>query len=79
MRDDRMQRDNIVIKTSVVHDGTEYSASYFVEGEHIHAHVDGRIMLLPVGRRPPDVTVRSVLRGMLGKKGRAQGSPTRFF
>lgn len=63
-----MQTEHIVIKTSIVQDGKEHSASYFVENGQIHAHVDGRTLLLPIGRVPPDETVRAVLRGMLSRK-----------
>ncbi|MHA6690566.1 hypothetical protein [Devosia sp. A449] len=60
-----MLLEHVVQTVDVMHEGKVVSASYFVESGIIHAQIDGRTMRLPLGAKPADVTVKTVLAGAL--------------
>jgi hypothetical protein len=60
-----MERQSQVYDVKVELDGEEFSASYFVEHEVIHAMLDGDRISVPVGTGSPKSTVQSLLLGEL--------------
>lgn len=64
-----MSTEHVVLETQIEFAGAIHKAAYFVENGVIHADIDGKTMLLPVGQIPPDQTVQSMLRGHLFRLG----------
>ncbi len=60
-----MQDENIVRDLCVSDGGRTITASYFVEAGILHASVDGRNLILPVGDDGSEETVRSLIAGQI--------------
>lgn len=65
-----MERESVVLEVEVQHEGSTYRASYFVEGETIHANVGGRMLIAPLARKPAADTVKTLLSGHLLQQSR---------
>jgi hypothetical protein len=65
-----MERESVVLEVEVQHEGNTYRASYFVEGETIHASVGGRMLVAPLASKPAADTVRTLLTGHLVQQSR---------
>jgi hypothetical protein len=65
-----MERESVVLEVEVQHEGSIYRASYFVEGETIHANVGGRMLIAPLAMKPAADTVKSLLSGHLLQQSR---------
>ena len=71
-----MMVENVVLTAEVTHEGKLFTAPYFIEKGAIHANIEGRTMILPLGRIPPEVTVASILRAALERASRRSVSAT---
>lgn len=60
-----MERQSQVLDVTVEQDGHRYQASYFVERDVIHAQIEGKVMEMPLGRKPAAETVKGLLSGFL--------------
>ena len=59
-------RDENVVRDLVVSDGPDrIRATYFIEQGILHASIEGRTFLLPVGSAPSDESLRQLLIGQL--------------
>lgn len=65
MREVVMHMEHVVIKIQVDHEGRRHAVSSFLEAGTIHAHVDGRMLMLPVSDDPPADTVAREMKAML--------------
>lgn len=68
-----MLQENVVQVVELMHEGKAFSAPYYVENGIVHAHIDGRNMVLPMGRTPVETNVASVLRAALERRDRRAG------
>lgn len=73
-----MERESMVQEVSVEFDGETYTAAYFVEGNTIHANLQGRILLFPVGNVAPASIVKAVLTGQLMHSARKAAFASRW-
>lgn len=60
-----MLQRSTVLEVEVEHLGTVHRATYFVEGDIIHAFVGGKLLMSPLGTGNPADRVRSLLTGHL--------------
>jgi|GEM_PF-1553612 len=60
-----MERQSQVLDVTVELDGEQFSATYFVEHEIIHAMIEGDRIVVPVGNAPARSTVQALLLGEL--------------
>lgn len=59
-------RDENVVRDLIVSDGADsLKATYFIEQGIVHASIDGRTFLLPVGDAPSEESLRRLLVGQL--------------
>jgi hypothetical protein len=65
-----MERESVVLEVEVQHEGNAYRASYFVEGQTIHANVGGRMLVAPLASKPAAETVETLLTGHLQQQSR---------
>lgn len=65
-----MERESVVLEVEVQHEGSAYRASYFVEGQTIHANVGGRMLVAPLASKPAAETVETLLTGHLQQQSR---------
>ncbi|QQR34999.1 hypothetical protein JI749_11490 [Devosia oryziradicis] len=65
-----MERASVVLEVEVQHEGSAYRASYFVEGNTIHANVGGRLVVAPLVSKPAAETVETLLSGHLQQQSR---------
>lgn len=73
-----MERESMVQEVSVEFDGETYTAAYFVEGNTIHANLQGRILLFPVGNVAPASIVKAVFTGQLMHSARKAAFASRW-
>lgn len=64
-----MQHEHIVRDLHVTDGESSIKASYFVEAGVIHAHFDGRTLMLPVGDDNTEEAVQRLVLGHLKAKG----------
>lgn len=60
-----MERESMVQEVSVEFDGETYTAAYILEGNTIHANLQGRILPFSVGNVAPASIVKAVFIGQL--------------
>lgn len=60
-----MEMQSQVFDVEVEVDGRTHQAVYFVENNIIHAQVEGKLIVSPLGAMPASDTVRALLRGQL--------------
>lgn len=65
-----MEQHSMVHQVEVVHDGTPYTARYFVEDGVIHANLAGRHILRRLGDEAAADTVRTMFKGFLQHRAR---------
>lgn len=73
-----MERQSLVQDVEVSHEGQTYRASYFVEGNTIHAKIGGLILLSPAGAVPAGDTVKALLTGHLLQQTRKAGNASKW-
>lgn len=73
-----MDRNSVVQEVEVTHEGQTYRASYFVEGNIIHARIGGRTLLSPIGPISAADTVKALLTGHLLQQTRKVGNATKW-
>ncbi|MHA6693001.1 hypothetical protein [Devosia sp. A449] len=60
-----MQDEHIVRDLQVVDGGQTIKATYFIEAGTIHARIEGRSLVLPVGADTSEDTVRRLVLGQI--------------
>jgi len=73
-----MERYSQVLEVQIEQDGSTHRASYFVEGNTIHASIVGKIVAVPVGPRSAADTVKSLLSGYLAQRSRRRALGARW-
>lgn len=73
-----MERHSQVLEVQIEQNGSAHSASYFVEGDIIHASIGGRVVAVPVGPRSAADTVKSLLSGYLVQRSRLRALGARW-
>ncbi|QQR38044.1 hypothetical protein [Devosia rhizoryzae] len=58
-----MERVSQVLDVTIEQDGQRHHASYYVERDVIHAQIEGKVMEMPLGRKPAAETVKGLLSG----------------
>lgn len=58
-------RQSVVLDVAVEHEGQTHKATYFVEGDVVHAQVGGRVLASPLGGGDAQQKVRTLLLGHL--------------
>ncbi len=56
-----MDTQSKVLTADLEFEGKIYTASYFLERDIIHANIDGRVLMTPLGASPANETVRVLL------------------
>ncbi|ODT69209.1 MAG: hypothetical protein ABS75_17635 [Pelagibacterium sp. SCN 63-23] len=74
-----MERDGLVQDVEVHLDGEIHRATYFVEGDIIHAQLGEQTYLLPLGRQPAAEMVRSLMREKLRRTGFRQALARKWY
>ena len=59
------QRQSVVLEVEVEFEGQTHRATYFVEGDVVHARVGGRVLVSPLGGGDAEAKVRTLLLGHL--------------
>lgn len=60
-----MEQKSQVLEVEVEHQGQIHRASYFVEGDVVHARIGGKVLRSPLGSGNAADTVRTLLAGHL--------------
>lgn len=60
-----MEMQSQVFDVEVEFDGQTHRAAYFVENDIIHAQVDGKLLVSPLGTVPAAKTVKALITGQL--------------
>lgn len=60
-----MEQKSQVLEVEVEHQGEIHRASYFVEGEVVHARIGGKVLRSPLGGGDAAEKVRALLTGHL--------------
>lgn len=64
-----MEREGLVQDVEIDVDGQTHRATYFIDNGTIHASVDSKIYLLPLGPGPASDTIKSLMAEKLRRKG----------
>ncbi len=60
-----MEMQSQVFDVEVEFDGQTHKAAYFVENDIIHAQVEGKMIVSPLGAVPASRTVKALIMGQL--------------
>lgn len=60
-----MEMQSQVFDVEVEFDGHTHKAAYFVENDIIHAQVEGKLIVSPLGAAPASKTVKALITGQL--------------
>lgn len=60
-----MEMQSQVYDVDIEFDGQTYKAAYFVENDIIHAQVEGKLIVSPLGAVPASKTVKALITGQL--------------
>jgi hypothetical protein len=60
-----MERQSQVFDVEVEFDGQLHKAAYFVENHVIHAQIEGKLIVSPLGAVPAAKTVKALVTGQL--------------
>lgn len=60
-----MEMHSQVFDVEVEFDGKTHQAAYFVENGIIHAQVEGKLIVSPLGNGPASKTVKALITGQL--------------
>ncbi|MBO9590864.1 hypothetical protein [Devosia sp.] len=67
-----MEMQSQVFDVEVEFDGQMHKAAYFVENDIIHAQIEGKLIVSPLGAVPAAKTVRALITGQLLQMKRRQ-------
>lgn len=60
-----MEMQSQVFDVEIEFDGQTHRAAYFVENDIIHAQVEGKLLVSPLGAGPASKTVKALITGQL--------------
>lgn len=60
-----MEMQSQVFDVEIEFDGQTHRAAYFVENDIIHAQVEGKLLVSPLGAVPASKTVKALITGQL--------------
>ncbi len=74
-----MEREGLVQDVEINLDGQTHTATYFIENGTIHASLDNKIYLLPLGPVPASDVVKNLMAEKLRRKGFRETLARRWF
>lgn len=67
-----MEMQSQVLEVEIEFDGQMHKAAYFVENDVIHAQIEGKLIVSPLGAVPASKTVKALITGQLLQMKRKQ-------